>query len=67
VKVNGREVARMKAVTKLGEALTPGVTGAIPAGCYYAGTPHRDGFDSRYAEIGLVCRRQIIGVGTPVL
>lgn len=67
VQVNGREVARMKAVTKLGEALTPGVTGAIPAGCYYAGTPHRDGFDSRYAEIGLVCRRQIIGVGTPVL
>ena len=28
VQVNGREVARMKAVTKLGEALTPGVTGA---------------------------------------
>lgn len=67
VRVDGRDVARMKARTRLGERLSPGKTGVIPGGCYYVGTAHKDGFDSRYAEIGLVCQRQIIGVGTPVL
>ncbi|WP_150294383.1 S26 family signal peptidase [Sphingobium estronivorans] len=67
VRVNGRPVARMKARTRWGEVLTPGPTGVIPQDCYYVGTPHKDGFDSRYAEIGLVCVRQIIGTGEPVL
>ena len=67
VTVDGKAVARMKPLTKAGEPLTPGAVGAIPTGCYYAGSPHRDGFDSRYAEIGFVCRRQIIGVGEPIL
>lgn len=67
VTIGGRPVARMKPVTRLGEPLTPGMEGVIPPGCYYAGSPHRDGFDSRYAEIGFVCGRQIIGVGEPVL
>lgn len=67
VRVNGLPVARMKPRTRWGEMLTPGPTGVIPRGCYYVGTPHKDGFDSRYAEIGLVCARQIIGTGEPVL
>ncbi|WP_176599145.1 S26 family signal peptidase [Sphingobium sp. 15-1] len=67
VHVNGRLVARMKVRTRRGEKLTPGPTGVIPRGCYYVGTPHKDGFDSRYAEIGLICTRQIIGTGEPVL
>lgn len=67
VTINGRPVARMKPLTKRGEPLTPGAEGVIPAGCYYAGSPHPDGFDSRYAEIGFVCGRQIVGVGEPVL
>jgi conjugal transfer pilin signal peptidase TrbI len=67
VMINGASVARMKPRTRAGELLTPGAVGAIPAGCYYAGSPHRDGFDSRYAEIGFVCGRQVIGVGEPVL
>lgn len=67
VMINGKPIARMKPLTRLGEPLTPGAVGAIPAGCYFAGSPHRDGFDSRYAEIGFVCGRQIIGVGEPVL
>jgi conjugal transfer pilin signal peptidase TrbI len=67
VTINGTRVARMKAVTRLGEPLTPGATGSVPPGCYFVGTPHKDGFDSRYAEIGFVCRRQIIGTGEPVL
>lgn len=67
VAINGKPVARMKPRTRLGEPLTPGPTGRIPAGCYYIGTPHRDGFDSRYAEIGFVCAPQIIGTGFPIL
>lgn len=67
VAVNGRIVSRMKRSSRLGEPLTPGATGRVPAGCYYLGTPHPDGFDSRYAEIGFVCARQIIGTGEPIL
>lgn len=67
VTINGKPVARMKLRSRFGETLSPGATGIIPAGCYFAGTPHPDGFDSRYAQIGLVCARQIIGTGTPVL
>ena len=67
VTINGAPIARMKLRTRAGEPLTPGAIGTIPAGCYYAGSPHPDGFDSRYAEIGFVCGRQLIGVGEPVL
>jgi len=67
VRINGRAVARMKPETRFGEPLTPGATGTIPLGCFFAGTPHEDGFDSRYAEIGFVCHRQIVGVGEAVL
>jgi conjugal transfer pilin signal peptidase TrbI len=67
VRINGRTVARMKPMTRFGEPLTPGATGPIPRGCFFAGSPHPDGFDSRYAEIGFVCRKQIIGVGEPIL
>lgn len=67
VAVNGRTVARMKPYTKAGEPLTPGAVGPVPPGCYFAATPHSDGFDSRYAEIGFVCDRQVIGTGEPIL
>ena len=67
VLVNGEEVARTKPFTRQGEALEVGPTGRIPANCIYAGTPHKDGFDSRYAAIGFVCRDRLIGVGVPIL
>lgn len=67
VTINTRVVARMKPRTRAGERLIPGPVGRIPDGCYYAGTPHPDGFDSRYAEIGFVCGPQIVGVGTAIL
>ncbi len=67
VTVNGKWVGRMKPRTRFGETLTPGTTGLVPQGCYYVGTPHKDGFDSRYREIGFVCTRQIVGTGEPVL
>lgn len=67
VTVNGRPVAKMKTVSRLGEPLTPGATGRVPQGCFFAATPHKDGFDSRYAEIGFICAAQIVGTGEPVL
>lgn len=67
VAVNGRPVVQLKPFTRLGEPLTPGATGRVPPGCYFAATPHKDGFDSRYAEIGFICARQIIGTGEPIL
>jgi conjugal transfer pilin signal peptidase TrbI len=67
VRINGNPVARMKPLTRTGEPLHAGPTGRVPDGCYFAGTGHKDGFDSRYAEIGFVCRARILGTGTPIL
>lgn len=67
VTVNGQPVARLKPKSRLGETLTPGPIGVIPEGCYFMATPHRDGLDSRYADIGFVCRGQIIGTGKAIL
>lgn len=57
-----RSVADMKKVSMRGEALEAGPVGVIPDDCFYVGTPHKDGFDSRYAAIGFVCRKRLIGV-----
>ena len=67
VLVDGREVARLKPLTHQGEVLTPGPIGIVPPGCVFAATPHKDGFDSRYAAIGFVCGKRILGVGEPIL
>ena len=67
VRINGAEVARLKPRTKRGEVLVPGPTGRIPEHCYYLGTAHIDGLDSRYADIGFVCRDRIIGTGDAIL
>lgn len=60
-------VGHLKLRSAVGEVLEPGPVGRIPEGCYYMGSAHKDGFDSRYAAIGFVCRRQIVGVATGVL
>lgn len=65
--VNGARVAHLKPLSKRGEALTPGPLGRVPDNCYFMGSPHPDGFDSRYADIGWVCAHQIVGTGTAVL
>lgn len=67
VLVNGRKVASLKPFTRRGDPLAAGPTGIIPSGCVYAGSPHRDGFDSRYAAIGFVCRDRLAGVGRSIL
>lgn len=61
------EVGRLKPATMQGEPLAAGPTGRIPKGCYYMGSRHKDGFDSRYAAIGFVCTPQIVGTATTVI
>jgi len=65
--INGKAIATAKEKSRRGEPLALGPTGVIPNGCYFAGTPHKDGFDSRYAIIGWICRDRIVGTGNPVL
>lgn len=61
------QVGVLKPLSSRGEPLEAGPTGVIPEGCYYMGSPHKDGFDSRYAAIGFVCRGQIVGTATKVI
>lgn len=65
--VNGHQVAVAKLYSVRGEPLELGPTGIIPKGCYFVGSPHKDGFDSRYAAIGWICQPRIFGTGTAVL
>lgn len=65
--VNGRQVAKAKPASRFGEPLALGPTGTVPPGCYFVTTEHKDGFDSRYAAIGWICARRILGTGRPIL
>ena len=67
VLVNGTVVASLKPLTKRGDPLEAGPVGEVPEGCVFAATPHKDGFDSRYAHIGFVCRERLVGIGVPIL
>lgn len=65
--VNGREVAVAKPVSTRGEPLALGPIGVIPRGCFYVGSGHKDGFDSRYAAVGWICMKRVFGTGTAIL
>lgn len=67
VRVNGTPVATLKPLTRRGDPLTAGPVGTVPENCIFAATPHKDGFDSRYAHIGFVCRDRLVGTGHPIL
>ena len=67
VLINGRKVATRLDETRLGIRLHEGPEGLIPEGCFYTGTSHPRGLDSRYAEIGFICRGQILGSGRAIL
>jgi len=40
--------------------------GVIPAKNYFVYTSHKDSYDSRYEEIGLINENEIIGTATPI-
>lgn len=65
--VNGKPIAKAKVQSLRGEPLALGPTGVVPEGCFFVATDHPDGFDSRYAVIGWICRSRILGVGRPIL
>jgi conjugal transfer pilin signal peptidase TrbI len=65
--VNGLPIAKAKVASRRGEPLALGPTGRVPAGCFFVATDHPDGFDSRYAAIGWVCKNRVLGVGRPIL
>lgn len=67
VLVNGEAIAALKAETRKGDPLAAGPVGIVPEGCVFAATPHRDGFDSRYAHIGFVCADRLVGIAEPIL
>jgi len=67
VRINGEVAAELKPLTRRGERLVPGPTGRVPEHCYYLGTAHKDGLDSRYADIGFVCMDRIVGTGDAIL
>lgn len=65
--INDKPIAKAKTQSRKGEPLALGPTGTIPHGCYYVGTDHVDGFDSRYGAIGWICRPRVLGVGRAIL
>lgn len=65
--VDGRDVGYAKLFSQTGRSASLGPTGVIPPGRYYVGTASKDGFDSRYADIGWISADRIVGVARPVL
>ncbi len=65
--INDKAIATRLEKTRLGVSLTKGPEGVIPEGCFYAGTNHPRGLDSRYSEIGFVCSKRIMGSGRAIL
>ena len=61
VRIDGTAIGQAKARALDGRPLSPVASGTVPAGHYYLHGDHPDSHDSRYAEIGLVGRRRILG------
>ena len=66
VMLDGEPVARAKAYALDGRPLAAIAPGVIPPGHFYVHADHVDSHDSRYAEIGLVPRRRILGRAVPM-
>ncbi|MDE0029367.1 MAG: S26 family signal peptidase [Deltaproteobacteria bacterium] len=61
VRVNGKVLGIAKTHARDGRPLKITRPGVIPPDRYYVHADHADSHDSRYAEIGLVAREQILG------
>jgi conjugal transfer pilin signal peptidase TrbI len=59
--VNGDFVGRAKSRSRAGSLLRPGPTGTIPPHHYYMSAPNPDSLDSRYALVGWVDEKYVIG------
>ncbi len=52
--VNGQYLGVAKERSQQGKPLDLGPSGIIPSGHYFVWTPHKDSYDSRYADIGWI-------------
>ena len=66
VYINGKYVATAKTHSLKGIPLERGPEGVIPAGHYFLWTPHKDSYDSRYADIGWIPKELIRGFASPL-
>ncbi|ADU15402.1 signal peptidase I [Asticcacaulis excentricus] len=65
--IDGRLVGIAKTHDQAGNPVAMSSPGVIPADKYFVVTPHKDSFDSRYALIGLIDRKTLVGKAYPVL
>ncbi|MBP2160573.1 MULTISPECIES: signal peptidase I [Asticcacaulis] len=65
--INGQFAGTAKTHDQQGTPVQMSAPGTIPAGRYFVVTPHKDSFDSRYAIIGLIDRKMLVGKAYPVL
>ena len=65
--IDGSFVGRAKPLSQSGNALVPGPTGTIPPHHFYMSAPHPDSLDSRYALVGWVDEKSIIGRAIEIL
>lgn len=66
VLVNGIKHAKLKPQTKDNKPLTPIIAQIIPSQYFFVLAEHKDSFDSRYQEFGLVRENHIEGKVYPV-
>ncbi len=59
--INGIYLDKAKGFSKTGVKTKLSSEGVIPHGRYFVYAPHKDSFDSRYAEIGWIDRADVIG------
>jgi conjugal transfer pilin signal peptidase TrbI len=64
--INGTPIGKAKTASQEGLPLALGPVGVIPPGRYFFATPHRDSYDSRYADIGWIAQSAIVGIAHPI-
>ena len=65
--INGKFVGYAKKHSQTGEKAELGFTGVIPKGCYFVYSDHKDSYDSKYKNIGLICGADVIGSARPII
>jgi conjugal transfer pilin signal peptidase TrbI len=65
--INNKLLLKAKEISLRGDELEIiKFEGIIPAKNYFVYTAHKDSYDSRYEEIGLINETEIIGTATPI-
>lgn len=64
--INGNYLGTAKAFSKDGEPTEKTLPGIIPKGHYFVYSLHKDSYDSKYKEVGLIAASDVIGVAYPI-